>query len=687
MATFVFLSTFAVYLFTMAPSITVGDSGEFCASSVILGLCHSPGYPLFALLGKAATLLLPLASFAYRVNILSALCASATAALLFMSLMAVTGNEIAGIKLKPGGTIQPTLPGREWLCAAATMFFAFSPAFWKGAIQAEVFSLNTLFAIIIIYSAIKNRVDLALFAFGLGLGNHHTLIFVSPIILAGIYANKDFTLKRLAVLAVMLMLGLSIYAYLPVRAAKTPQLNWGNPVNVTNFIRDVTRADYGSLSLTVGEKLPRTLSNSLRQMERFAGAIREQFTVFGLVLGVLGLYYGVKKKYSNFRIIVFVWFLAGPFFLLLANMQFDAQTEGILERFYILVNLFWAFFILAGIEGVAENIKSPLLRMAGFAVITVCILALRINAVSWRQYYLEYDYGRNLFKTLAPGSAFFMDGGDDTFYSTAYLSFAEGRRKDVELHDRGGLVFRNVYGPDFRRIPKEEKENRRREVERMYYQSRPVYFSTFNKTVMPGVELAADGILYRPKSSGHDNSYFAYSLRGVYGSDFTDYRSRALVPLYPYFEAIYDPADALGFWRYALLKWPDAMWLEGNIKVELIGEAYAKYASGDLASAKKVYEEVLKLYPGEYDVLLNLGVISEKQNNFDKAIEYYTTAARLEPGKTDAYYNMAVIYWQKSNWGMAVEMFNKMLEINPGDQRAIHYLPGAKAKLSQSSRK
>ena len=112
----------------------------------------------------------------------------------------------------------------------------------------------------------------------------------------------------------MLMLGLSIYAYLPVRAAKTPQLNWGNPVNVTNFIRDVTRADYGSLSLTVGEKLPRTLSNSLRQMERFAGAIREQFTVFGLVLGVLGLYYGVKKKYSNFRIIVFVWFLSRAVF-------------------------------------------------------------------------------------------------------------------------------------------------------------------------------------------------------------------------------------------------------------------------------------------------------------------------------------------------------------------------------------
>ena len=669
MTIFVFLSTFAVYLYTLAPSITVGDSGEFCASSAILGLCHSPGYPLFSLLGKAAIILFPFANLAYRVNLLSALCGAVTAALLFRSMLAA---------FKAQGD-----RGREYFCLIAAMLFAFSPAFWKGAIQAEVFTINTLFAAAIIYSVIKGRNDLSVFAFGLGLGNHHTLVFAAPVIIAGIYAKKEFSAKRLIGFAALFALGFSVYAYLPARAVKKPALNWGNPSTLNNIVRDISRADYGSLSLTIGEKIPLNAANSFRQMKRFAGSVAAQFTVFGLALGIIGLYYGVKNGYSNFRNIVFVWLLAGPCFLLTANMPFNAETRGILERFYILVNLFWSFFILAGIDGIFAGIGNTFAKAAVFALVTVCIVAFRLDAVGWRGYYLEYDYGRNIFKTLAPGSIFFMDGGDDTFYSTAYLQFAEGRRKDVELHDRGGLVFASVYGADFRKLTKDEKEERRRQVEHIYLNNRPVYLSTFNRSVMPGTALSADGLLYTPKGAGRGNSYFAYSLRNVYDAEFSDYRSRSLAPVYPYFEALYDPENSQNLWRYALAKWPDAEWLKGNLKIELLEEAYRKYSSGDLAGAAKVYEEVLSYYPGDYETILNLGVTYEKQKNFPKAIKCYEKAIALEPEKTDAYYNIAVIYWQESNWETAVKMFEKMLELNPNDERAKHYLPAARAKLAQ----
>jgi len=667
MTILVFLSTFAVYLFSMAPSITVGDSGEFCASSVILGLCHSPGYPLFSLLGKAMTVLLPLASFAYRVNLLSALCGAATATLVYKCLVNISKSESSG---------------KEYFCLIGTMLFAFSPAFWKSSIQAEVFTLNTLFAAVIIYSVIKNYENFSIFAFGLGLGNHHTLVFTAPLIIANIYTNSPVSAKKLAIFILMFALGFSIYAYLPARAIKKPALNWGNPENITNIVRDISRADYGSLSLTVGEKIPMNVSNSFKQMERFVSSVSGQFTIFGLILGILGFYYGTKRGYSNFKSIIFVWILAGPAFLLLANMPFDAQTEGILERFYILVNLFWVFFVVAGMEGAFSAVKSVPVKAAALAVITILLVALRLGAISWRGYFLEYDYGRNIFKTLSPGSAFFMDGGDDTFYSTAYLSFAEGRRKDVELHDRGGLVFKNVYGPDFRKITKDEKEVRRRQVERSYYERRPIYFSTFNKTVMPGVNLSPDGIFYKPDSQGGSNSYFAYSLRNVYDTDFTDYRSRALAPLYPYFETFYDVENADKLRHYALLRWPDAMWLKGNLKIEMLEDAYRKYSFNDFEGAAKSYEKLLSYYPNDYEALNNLGVSYEKQKNFTIALECYSKAAAAEPGKTDAYYDIAVIYWQMANWPMAAKAFEKMLEIDPNDQRALHYLPMAKARLA-----
>ncbi len=44
-------------------------------------------------------------------------------------------------------------------------------------------------------------------------------------------------------------LGLSVFLYLPIRAAQHPLLNWGDPSHWRNFWRVVTRADYGGLKL------------------------------------------------------------------------------------------------------------------------------------------------------------------------------------------------------------------------------------------------------------------------------------------------------------------------------------------------------------------------------------------------------------------------------------------------------
>jgi tetratricopeptide (TPR) repeat protein len=278
-----------------------------------------------------------------------------------------------------------------------------------------------------------------------------------------------------------------------------------------------------------------------------------------------------------------------------------------------------------------------------------------------------------------------MDGGDDTFYSTAYLQFAEGKRKDVELHDRGGLVFKSLYGPDFRMITPQEKEERRRDVEKQFLSIRPVYFSTFNKEVMPGSKLEPDGFLYTPASSAGKpkNSYFAYAVRNVYDDQSADYRSRALAPIYPYFEAFYDSANSGRYQRYTFLAWPDVMWLEGNLKIEMLTKAYEDYSKNRFPEAALDYENLLKYFPDDYDANINLGVVYEKTHKLDKAIECYNKAAALNPEKTDPYYNIAVVYWQKADWENVVRYLNIMLQLNPNEPRAKHYLPEAMSKLKK----
>ena len=78
-----FLLTFAIYFSTMAPTVSFWDTGEFIATSHILGIPHPPGSPLFLLIGKLFTLIPISADIAFRMNIFSPLISAATISLLF----------------------------------------------------------------------------------------------------------------------------------------------------------------------------------------------------------------------------------------------------------------------------------------------------------------------------------------------------------------------------------------------------------------------------------------------------------------------------------------------------------------------------------------------------------------------------------------------------------------------------
>src|SRR5205085_1007507 len=108
---------------------------------------------------------------------------------------------------------------------------------------------------------------------------------------------------------------------------------------------------------------------------------------------------------------------------------------------------------------------------------------------------LVLDYGRAMLRTLPQGTALFMDGGDDAFYSLAYLHYVREERPDVELHDRGGLVYQNPYGDDFRSLSRENKTNRRREVEARYLARSPLFYSTMDSQVLPGANMNQVGFL------------------------------------------------------------------------------------------------------------------------------------------------------------------------------------------------
>ena len=115
---------FLVYLRTLAPGVYGFDSGELATGAYTLGIVHPPGYPVYLLLGRLFAFL-PVGSVAYRLNLMSAVFGALTVALVFRLCRRFTGNRLAA-----------------W---AAAGLLAFSNYFWRMALVAEVYTLQTAF--------------------------------------------------------------------------------------------------------------------------------------------------------------------------------------------------------------------------------------------------------------------------------------------------------------------------------------------------------------------------------------------------------------------------------------------------------------------------------------------------------------------------------------------------------------
>ena len=80
------------YLLTIAPDLTLEDSGELAVGSMYAGVPHPPGYPLWTLYSWAFTKILPFSSMAWRVAVSSAVAAAFSAGII--GLMVSRGSSL-----------------------------------------------------------------------------------------------------------------------------------------------------------------------------------------------------------------------------------------------------------------------------------------------------------------------------------------------------------------------------------------------------------------------------------------------------------------------------------------------------------------------------------------------------------------------------------------------------------------
>ncbi|MBU8923212.1 MAG: DUF2723 domain-containing protein [Bacteroidales bacterium] len=133
----VFLVSAVVYIMTMGGTVSFWDSGEFIATSYILGIPHSPGTPLYVLVGRVFSLLPLGISVAQKVNLLSAVSAALGVLMAYISIVYVVrfmfgkATTVAGRIARYAGPL------------AGSMFLTFSDTYWTDASEAEVYALSS----------------------------------------------------------------------------------------------------------------------------------------------------------------------------------------------------------------------------------------------------------------------------------------------------------------------------------------------------------------------------------------------------------------------------------------------------------------------------------------------------------------------------------------------------------------
>jgi len=486
----VFLAAVVLYSWTLAPTVTLTDSGELIVVAYGLGIAHPPGVPLWALLAHLASLV-PLGNVAVRTNFSSAFFAALASAMLTLVVaeLMITASYLGASKRTKKGAQRSKKAasrtrdedsgiGRLLVLAPALgagLLMTLSRTLWSYATITEVYALNTLLVLVIFFLVLRWRrcivadrrrmgmtrdagqitsvttihdtlLYAAAFTFGLALGVHHvTVALVLAALGVIVYRTEGlrfFTSRRLIYAALIAIGALAaVYAYLPLAASYSPVINWGNPRSLQEIWWHVTGRQYQVyFSFTpkiVGEQFVEFCRMALREFG-------VPWLPLPLVLAFAGFASAFRQDRTTF------WFLS---FIVIADLAYALSYEIAEDKDAYYLPAFISIAIAAGFGirwfiQLAVSKSMPVGRpylAAGIAVLLTSAIAFIGN---WpfnnrRHYFIAHDYVENLFSAIEP-SGLLLTLDWQVASPMFYAQEVEERRRDVKVVDIN-LLRRSWY--------------------------------------------------------------------------------------------------------------------------------------------------------------------------------------------------------------------------------------------------
>jgi tetratricopeptide (TPR) repeat protein len=635
-----FLGLFWAFLRSSPADLYLDDSGETVTVAARLGLSHPPGYPIHTLIAHELSTL-PWASPAWRVNLLAVLCGALCATALGLGALRV---------LLPLG-----LGSALTLASALAVLLAAGPVYWHNALGAKgsIYQLNNVFSVLLLgllawEPSSARRLRAFTLLLGLALAHH----YMSQLPLLPAYAWLLWRQRHLRLVlreAWLLLPGILLYGYLPLRWQQHPDLAWGSFASWKDFWFYFFRLQYAAAELT------RSAATTGVQAWHALGLIWREGAGILVLLAAAGAWQGRRKPWI--QALGLGWLASLLSVALYLNLK--AERLDLMQPY-----LFPAYLCQAGlaIEGTRWLFTHLALkwRLAAAGLALAGALALgtwRWPTLSLSQYYFASDNAESVLQAL-PRNALLLAQGDAIIFPLWYRQRVLRERPDVAVVGLAVLPMDWVredlarWHPDLRQPQMSgpigaESVPRLTEAYLALNQHRPLY-AAFNKLdpPLPGWRLQSEGQVWHvlpesepsggaPARAAALQRLSAGRLRGftqrpldertlslIVGDRAVSYNSLGV-------EAEESaPAEALAY--YALAERmhpesPDYAFNQGN----------ALYALGRRPEALAAFVRSVAVDPHYVNGWYNLGVTSYQMGQIAQAKHAFGQASALAPERQD----------------------------------------------------
>ncbi len=406
-----------VYWLTLYPGVVgTADTPRLQLVGPVLGTAHTPGYPIYTLVSHAFTRI-PLGSYAYRANLLSACLASLTVVLGFLLARRLGAGHLAS--------------------AIGVLAMSFGPVFWSQALLAEVYSLGAALMVgmmlALIAWAATGRLVFLLAAAGclaLGLGHRHVDVIASlPAMLLFLYlyrGKRPLQRRDVSVAAAVAASGLLSYGYIVARTVQGAPYLATRASSLSELFVAWRGGSFSSQLFAFG--LGELLS---QRVPRVGGILLAELSPAGVALAAVGVW-ALSRRLRKETLLLLAAAAGNVFFVL--NY---AATD--LAVFLIpSVVLLWPF-VAVGAGEIAEWARragrtSSGVAVAGLVLLPIWQLASHYRANDHHARSLETRFLRALFATLPDKTAFVRENDIvDSMLLYQLLAEPSGAGRDIIL--------------------------------------------------------------------------------------------------------------------------------------------------------------------------------------------------------------------------------------------------------------